>query len=273
VEIATYHGKWLLTGQSKVEYKMKYVFDHEWQKERKRLANLEAGFDPGTIRYLETIGIEEGWHCLEVGAGGGSIAEWLCKRVGLTGHVVATDLQTKFIEAINEPNLEVRKHDIASDKLEENFFDLAHTRAVLEHVPRREEALQRMITSIKAGGWFLLKAHDFISSVPVSQLGGELFTRATASSIKVLTEAGFDPDYGRKIGTKLRGAGLVDVQVEGRLYELGGERPITGVWPLVFQRVKNRIVELSLMTEAEVDEASSVMYQPEFWSAGQTGGK
>jgi SAM-dependent methyltransferase len=198
------------------------------------------------------------------------IAEWLCKHVGPTGHVVATDLQTKFIEAINEPNLEVRKHDIAADDLEENFFDLAHTRAVLEHVPRRKEALQRIITSLKPGGWLMLEAHDFISSAPISQLGGELFTRSTASSIKVLLEAGFDPDYGRKIGTKLRETGLVDVQVEGRLYELGGERPITGVWSLVFQRVKNRIVELNLMTEAEVDEASSVMYQNEFCAISPT---
>ena len=139
--------------------------------------------------------IEEGWHCLEVGAGGGSIAEWLCKRVGPTGHVVATDLQTKFIEAINEPNLEVRKHDIVVDELEENFFDLAHTRAVLEHLPRRGEALEGMINSIKPGGWILLEAHDFISSVPISQLGGELFTHASTSSIKVLIEAGFDQHF------------------------------------------------------------------------------
>ena len=39
------------------------------------------------------------------------------------GAVVATDLQIKFLQAIDAPNLEVRKHDIAQDGLEENAFD------------------------------------------------------------------------------------------------------------------------------------------------------
>jgi hypothetical protein len=33
-----------------------------------------------------------GWRCLEVGSGGGSIAAWLCDRVGPDGSVLATDL-------------------------------------------------------------------------------------------------------------------------------------------------------------------------------------
>ena len=45
--------------------------------------NLQASiFDPVTIRHMETIRVTEGWKCLEVGAGAGSIAEWLSRRVG-----------------------------------------------------------------------------------------------------------------------------------------------------------------------------------------------
>jgi len=57
-----------------------YQFDHEWQKERERIANMEAVFDPMTIQCLESIGVGEGWKCLEIGAGGGSIVEWMSKR-------------------------------------------------------------------------------------------------------------------------------------------------------------------------------------------------
>ena len=71
-----------------------YVFDAAWKQERERLGHLEAVWDPGTIRHLETAGVGEGWQCAEIGAGTGSIAEWLSHRVGATGHVVATDIET-----------------------------------------------------------------------------------------------------------------------------------------------------------------------------------
>ena len=44
------------------------------QVERERLRNLEAWLDPITARHLEATGVAVGWRCLEVGAGGGSIA-------------------------------------------------------------------------------------------------------------------------------------------------------------------------------------------------------
>ena len=77
-----------------------YAFDHNWKEERDRLASIERMLDPITVHRLESIGIKDGWRCLEVGAGGGSIAEWLCDKVGPHGSVVATDLQTKFLEAL-----------------------------------------------------------------------------------------------------------------------------------------------------------------------------
>jgi hypothetical protein len=49
-----------------------YQFDHEWQKERERLANMEAVFEPMTTQCLESIGVSEGWNCLEIGSGNGA---------------------------------------------------------------------------------------------------------------------------------------------------------------------------------------------------------
>ncbi len=53
----------------------KYAFDPTWIHARQRLRGLERLLDPGTIRHLEALGVGAGWHCLEVGAGGGTIAE------------------------------------------------------------------------------------------------------------------------------------------------------------------------------------------------------
>ena len=79
---------------------------------------FERERDADTIRYLEQIGVSSGWGCLEVGGGSGTIAEWLCKRVGTDGHVVATDLDTQLLESIVAPNIEVRCHDIVNDDLD-----------------------------------------------------------------------------------------------------------------------------------------------------------
>ncbi len=72
-----------------------YIFDASWKQERERLGHLEAVWDPETIPHLESVGVGEGWHCAEIGAGTGSIAEWLSRQVGATGHVVTTDIETK----------------------------------------------------------------------------------------------------------------------------------------------------------------------------------
>ena len=57
---------------------MSYQFEHSWKHERERLASIEGGLDGSTIACLTTIGVGPGWRCLEVGAGAGSIAHWLC---------------------------------------------------------------------------------------------------------------------------------------------------------------------------------------------------
>ena len=56
--------------------------DEKDEVELNRLRILERIFDPSTKRHLEMIGVSEGWKCLEVGAGTGSVAQWLSRRIG-----------------------------------------------------------------------------------------------------------------------------------------------------------------------------------------------
>src|SRR5687767_5144833 len=156
---------------------MPYLFTHEDKAERERLAAIEAGLDPITIQCLEKIGVGEGWRCLEVGAGAGSIAAWLCRRVGPNGKVVATDLQTKFLEAIDAPNLEIRKHDITREELEAGAFDFVSARKVLEHLADPSAALRRMAAALRPGGWLLVEDTDLASFMRVSFPHRERFER------------------------------------------------------------------------------------------------
>jgi hypothetical protein len=66
--------------------------------------------------------------------------------------VVATDINTRFLDALDHPNLEVRRHDIIADELEESAFDLVQVRAVLMHLAEPGRALQRMVAALKSGG-------------------------------------------------------------------------------------------------------------------------
>ena len=119
---------------------MTYLLKHSWELENARLTTLAMMLDPKTTHRLNLLGVGAGWRCLEVGGGGGSIAQWLCQRVGPGGHVVATDLETELLQAIDEPNLEVRRHDITTDALETNTFDLyiaAPCSSICPHPPDR----------------------------------------------------------------------------------------------------------------------------------------
>ena len=100
-------------------FPIRYSFANEWHAARERLAAIETWLDPGTIRHLLACGVGEGWQCLEVAAGGGSIAAWLSHQVGSLGQVVATDINPRFLEELDLPNLEVRRHHLLQDALQE----------------------------------------------------------------------------------------------------------------------------------------------------------
>src|ERR1044071_5854808 len=107
----------------------------EWGAEGRRLAAIAAVCDPETTALLERLGLRPSWRCLEVGAGGGSIAAWLAGR---TAHVTATDIDTRYLDGLTAPNLAILRHDVTSDPLPEQSFDLVHARFVLEHLRERE---------------------------------------------------------------------------------------------------------------------------------------
>ena len=81
----------------------RYVFDNAHGETRERFPALSDLYDDETIRCLQGIGVASGWQCLEVAAGGGSIAQWLAGQVGTSGRVLATDLDARFLESLADP--------------------------------------------------------------------------------------------------------------------------------------------------------------------------
>ena len=127
--------------------------------ESARLHELQKANDPFTIRRLEAIGVGEGWRCLEVGAGGGSIAQWLGRRVGSGGSVVATDIDVQRLHGL-PATVNVRRHDVSREDLEPAAYDLVHCRFVLQHLADPVAAFRRIVAAVAPGGWVLLEEGD-----------------------------------------------------------------------------------------------------------------
>jgi SAM-dependent methyltransferase len=74
--------------------------------------------------------------------------------------VLATDLDTRFLESLADPTIEVRQHDIVRDSLPGPVFDLVHARLILVHLPERELGLANMAGALKPGGWLVCEEFD-----------------------------------------------------------------------------------------------------------------
>src|SRR5256885_10435551 len=83
-----------------------YTLDPAWHAERERLNSITSLYDPHTLGCCDRLGISEGWRCLDVGAGTGSVAELLAERVGEDGRGLAVDLDVRFLQPPPRPPLE-----------------------------------------------------------------------------------------------------------------------------------------------------------------------
>lgn len=186
-----------------------YVFGKASDVETRR-RHLADAYDTATRTRLMRTGVGAGWHCLDVGTGGGTVAAWLAGRVGRTGTVLATDrVMPAAIRGVT-PLL----HDITRDPLPDNAFDLIVARLVLRHLPARDEVLARLVRALKPGGWLQIDEFD-TSYQPCltapSRTGRLLYHRFLRARDAVMAAVGVDGAYGRRVAAAMAAAGLVDV--------------------------------------------------------------
>ncbi len=249
-----------------------YAFKNAIGGQRERLRTLELLFDPGTIGCLEARGVGRNWRCAEVGAGGGSIAAWLCDRVAPEGSVLATDLDTTVLRELAHPNLEVRVHDLLSDNLPEGEFDLVHLRLVLAWLGDPRPVLPRLVKALKPGGWIVAEELDFVSAVADPRMepaASALFDRAMQEHCAVLAARHrFDPFYGRRVPGDLAGAGLVAVGCEGRTTMWRGGEAGGRLWGLTLAQLREPMIAAGHPTADEIDEAIALCFDPRLSALG-----
>jgi SAM-dependent methyltransferase len=206
--------------------------------ETARLRNLQQASDSSTISHLDAIGVGPGWHCLEVGAGAGSIASWLGTRVGPTGSVLATDINVDRLGNLPS-NVEVRQHDIRHQELKPAAYDLVHCRFVLMHLADPAAALKRMTASLAPGGWLVAEEGDFgliefagaAESARATAVLQMLFARQTAAG----TVNSF---FGRQLPGQVLALGLESFGVDAATQTGGPGQPAYEAMRLAWPNVR-----------------------------------
>jgi len=226
-----------------------YVFASDYCAGSQRLPLLAAIYDPVTRAYLERIDVARGWSCWEVGAGYGTIAHWLAERVGSTGQVLATDLDIRFLEPLRSPTLHVARHDIVFDALPSQRFDLIHARLLLCHLREREQVMDRMIESLKPGGWLVIEDYDSVSLLPDTGMDPpECSLQASSALRELLRRRGVDLRFGRRIAGLLRARGLQQVNAEGRVFMSLDGSAYAHLQRLGLEQVRDDLLNLRLIT-------------------------
>lgn len=248
---------------SDTEAKPGYIFDNAATETTNRFGALEELFDETSFRHLARC-VGAGARCLEVGGGSGSIALWMSQRVGGGGKVVVTDLNTRFLDQLTAPNMEVRRHDIVNDPLDEEAFDVVHTRLVLVHLPERLKAMERMIRALKPGGWLVLEEFDSLSMPPDPTIApAETMLKTLRALWAQMLERGANPGFGRQLFPLMREMGLADVWAEGRTVMFQGGSAGGRLFKANFEQVHDALVASGRVSEEEFAADLARLHDPE----------
>jgi SAM-dependent methyltransferase len=242
-----------------------YALPNEWELADRRLVALERSRDPVTIRRLRALGVGAGWRCLELGAGRGSIAAWLCRTVGPDGTVVALDLDDRFLRALDEPNLEIVAADVVRDRLPAGPFDLIHTRLLLMHLPQRDEVLERIVPLLDVGGVVLFEEHD---AFPVMTAGAnDAYGAAWAVFVRAMEAGGVAPTWVRELPARCAALGLADIGCDVDVGMFTAGDPEAEFWRLTWLQAAARVIAAGAPNDL-VDAGIESLGEPGQWRYG-----
>ena len=188
--------------------------------EYQRLDLISKILDPWTREYLTALGISQGWQCLELGSGNGSIAEWLCDTVSPSGSVTAIDINPVLLELIPAQNLTVEQTDVRTGELPANAYDLVSCRALLHQIADYAPAvLTQMAAALKPGGWLLIQEPDFHLAQTTEP---DVWAKGWKALIEWGRANGIDWLIGRKLPSMVSTLGLEQPQAKTDVQNIRG---------------------------------------------------
>jgi len=231
------------------------------QERLERQAN-ELAHDSGWL--FDQIGVEAGWHVVEIGCGPRGCLDLLSARVGATGQVVGVERSAEQVQRAQQfsadshlTNVEVIHADARDTGLSGQAFDLATARLVLVNVPQPEQLVAEMVRLVRPGGFVAL--HEPDSTTQRCDPPHPAQTRLLQLLNTYAEINGIDRSIGLRVPRLLREAGLVDIRVNSlvHVYPPGHGRRM-----LLLEFVENarqRILEKKLIGEGELNELTAAL--------------
>jgi SAM-dependent methyltransferase len=235
--------------------------------EDERLSLLEQLYDPVSRRRRALV--QPGWRCLEVAAGRGSMAVWLAEQVGPAGQVVATDIDTRYLQKLDLPNLEVLEHNILEAPLELlglGSFDLVCSRLTLFHlVGRQEEAIRQMTRCLRRGGWLIDEDADWGTAAPVDPAHPlyDAYRRVWRDG-DWWTDRGYDKAFGQKLPALFERCGLQDIRHEAATEVVRGGSPWARWWAVTLEII-NELGGGGELDRHQLEVMTSALADPTVW--------
>src|SRR4051794_13756025 len=196
-----------------------YLMKNEHPETAARFDGLEEILDPISIGHLHRVGVDPGARCLEIGTGGGSVARWLAAEVGPGGHVLAVDVDTRWFQHDNSPQLEVCELNVVTETIPDGPWDLIYERLVLQHIPERLDVLDALVARLAPGGWLVLEDFD-TGEVRTTDRAGphhDLIVRMAIAFNRLLGERDGANNFAADAWRHLRARGLLETGASGHV--------------------------------------------------------
>src|SRR5436853_2026858 len=202
-----------------------YLFG-QTEKEIQRLENQSRLWNPLTRQVLQTAGITEGMHVLDLGCGPGDVSLLLAQLVGARGSVTGVDQNASFLLHAQTRALQAGLIQISflAGKLPEDLphlfaheqFDAVVGRAILPYVPDLSELLGGIRKILRPGGLLLFHEPEILLSELITnhQGGSQLLHRCCTWLREVFERAGHNVQANLALASALQKAGFPPPQMQ-----------------------------------------------------------
>ena len=226
-------------------------------EEGRRLEKQHRLWSAETHDLWARAGFCPGDRLLDLGCGPGFAALELAQRVGASGHVLAVDESTRFIETLVREterrglaHLTARVQGVETLQLEPDSLDGAFARWLFCFLPDPAPVIERVAKGLRTGGrfavWDYLNYHATKLYPP-----SPAFDRVLEAVFESWGRTGGDLNVGERLPELLAGAGF---RVVDLVPILRFARPGTPLWEWptgFFFGYVPRLVEAGLLTNAE----------------------
>jgi ubiquinone/menaquinone biosynthesis C-methylase UbiE len=138
--------------------------------ELERMRIQAEAWEPEVEIWLDQMGVQPGWRCVDLGCGPVGILGPLSRRVERTGRVFGVDVDPGQLEAARQyvrdnrlESVEIVESSAFNTSLQCETFDLTHARFMFSPLGHDEDLLREMLALTRPGGVIAIQEPDISS--------------------------------------------------------------------------------------------------------------